>query len=116
MVLVSVSKILMSSFCHLVISGVSCYSCLWLKLVPFVILLASTSRPGRLALFSVSVIRALSAGKLSSYREGAQISGVGISLLAEDDGPIQDLSQKLCCFGLSRKLLASVVLTLTCTD
>ena len=37
-------------------------------------------------------------------------------LLAEDEGPKQDLSQKLCCFGLSQKLLVSVVHTLTCTD
>jgi hypothetical protein len=54
------------------------------------------------------VVSALSAGKLSSYREGAQISGVRISLLVEDEGPKQNLSQKLCCFGLSQKLLASV--------
>ena len=54
------------------------------------------------------MVRALSAGKLSSYREGAQISGIWTSLLAEDEGPKQDLSQKLCCFGLSQKLLASV--------
>ena len=39
-------KILMFAFCHLIISGVSCYSCLWLELVPLVILLASISRPG----------------------------------------------------------------------
>jgi hypothetical protein len=37
-------------------------------------------------------------------------------LLAEDEGPKQDLSQKLCCFGLSQKLLVSVVHTLTCAD
>jgi hypothetical protein len=37
-------------FRHLVNSGVSCYSCFWLELVPLVILLFSTSRPGRLAL------------------------------------------------------------------
>ena len=54
------------------------------------------------------MVRALSVGKLSSYREGAQISGVWTSLLAEDKGLKQDLSQKLCCFGLSQKLLASV--------
>jgi hypothetical protein len=54
------------------------------------------------------VVRALSAGKFSSYREGAQISVVRTSLLAKDEGPKQDLSQKLCCFGLSQKLLASV--------
>jgi hypothetical protein len=41
-----------------------------------VIILASISRPGRLALSLVSVVRVLSAGKLSSCREGAQISGV----------------------------------------
>jgi hypothetical protein len=53
------------------------------------------------------VVRAVSAGKLSSCREGAQISGVWISLLAEDEGLKQ---------GLSQKLLASVVHTLTCSD
>ena len=62
------------------------------------------------------MVRALSAGKLSSYREDAQISGVQTSLLAEDEGPKQVLSQKLCCCGLSQKLLASVVHTLTCAD
>jgi hypothetical protein len=44
------------------------------------------------------VVRALSAGKLSSCREGAQISGVQTCLLAEDEGPKQGLSQKLCSF------------------
>jgi hypothetical protein len=68
------------------------------------------------SLLCVSVVRALSAGKLSSYREGAQISGVQTSLLVEDEGPKQDLSQKMYCFGLSQKLLASVVHTLTCAD
>jgi hypothetical protein len=42
----------MFAFHHLVISGASCYSCLWLELVPQVILLASISRPGRLDLSS----------------------------------------------------------------
>jgi hypothetical protein len=42
----------MFAFHHLVISGASCYSCLWLELVPQVILLASISKPGRLALSS----------------------------------------------------------------
>jgi hypothetical protein len=62
------------------------------------------------------VVRALSAGKLSSCREGAQISGVWTSLLAEDEGPKQDLSPKLSCFGLSQKLLASVFHTLACAE
>jgi hypothetical protein len=48
--LVSVSKILMFAFHHLVNSGVGCYSCLWLELVPLMILLASISRPGILDL------------------------------------------------------------------
>ena len=74
--MVSVSKILMFAFRHLVISEASCYSCLWLELVPQVTLLASISRPGRLALSLVSVVRVFSVGKLSSCREGAQISGV----------------------------------------
>ena len=60
--------------------------------------------------------RVLSAGKLFSYKEIAQISGIQISLLSEDEGPKHDLSQKLCCFGLSQKLLASVVHTLTCAE
>ena len=41
-----VSKILRFAFHHLVISGVRCSSCLWLELVPPVILLASVSTPG----------------------------------------------------------------------
>ena len=50
------------------------------------------------------MVRALSAGKLSSYREGVQISGVQTCLLEEDEGLKQDLSQKV---------LASIVYTLT---
>jgi hypothetical protein len=50
--LVSVSKILTFTFRLLVISGVSCYSCLCLEIVPLVILLPSISRPGRLDLSS----------------------------------------------------------------
>jgi hypothetical protein len=75
--------ILTFAFRHLVISGVSCYSCLWLELVPLVILLVFISRPARLALFWVSVVRALSSGKLSSCREGAQISDIRSCLLAD---------------------------------
>ena len=89
--------ILMFAFCHLVLSGVTSYSCLWLELILPVILLASVSRPGSLALFCVSVVRALSAGKLSSCLEGAQILGFQTYLLAEDEGPKQGLSQKKCC-------------------
>jgi hypothetical protein len=63
-----------------------------------VILLASISRPRRLALSWVLVVWVLSAGKLSSCREGAQISVVRPCLLAEDEGPKQGLSQKLCSF------------------
>ena len=50
--LISVSTILTFAFGHLVISGASCYSFLWLELVPQVIVLASISRPGRLHLSS----------------------------------------------------------------
>ena len=83
MVLISVSKFLTFAFRHLLISEASCYSCLWLELVPQVINLASISRPRRLDLSLVSVVRVLSTGKLSSCREGAQISGVRTCLLAE---------------------------------
>jgi hypothetical protein len=44
------------AFCHLVISGVSCYSCCWLELVLLMILLVSISRPGRLALCRESLL------------------------------------------------------------
>ena len=81
--MISVSRILKFAFRHLVISEASCYSCLWLELVPQVTLLASINRPGRLALSLVSVGRVFSTGKLSSYREGTQISGVRNCLLAE---------------------------------
>jgi hypothetical protein len=50
------------------------------------------------------MVRVLSAGKLSSCREGAQIPGVWTCLLAEDEGPKQGLSLKLCQFFLSQKL------------
>jgi hypothetical protein len=73
----------MFAFRHLIISGASCSSCLWLVLFPQVIMLASIRRPGRLDLFLVSVVRVLSAGMLSSCREGAQICGVRTCLLAE---------------------------------
>jgi hypothetical protein len=61
-----------------------------------VILLASISRPGRLDLFLVSMVRALSAGKLSSCREDGQISGVRTCLLAENEGLKLGLFQNLC--------------------
>jgi hypothetical protein len=88
----------MFTFHHLVISGVSCYSCLWLEFVPPMILLASVSSPGIPALSWVSVVRVLSAGKLSSCRKGAQSSVIQTCLLAEDEGQKQGLSQKWCCF------------------
>jgi hypothetical protein len=80
-VLISVSRILTFAFHHLVISEASCYSCLWLELVPQVTLFTSISRPGRLALSLASVVRIFPAGKLSFCMEGAQISGVRTCLL-----------------------------------
>ena len=76
MVLVSVSKILTFAFRHLVISGVRCSSCLWLELVPPVILLASDSTPGSPTLspqslwseYSLQTISPL-AGKINSGLE-----------------------------------------------
>jgi hypothetical protein len=78
-----VSRILMFAFRQVVISEASCCSCLWLELVPQVTLLASISRPGRLALSLASGVRVFSAGKLSSCMEGTQISGVRTCVLAE---------------------------------
>ena len=55
------------------------------------------------------MVRALSAGKLSSCREGAQISGIQTCLLAEDEGPKQGLSQQLCSFYSRHSHLHSLV-------
>jgi hypothetical protein len=55
------------------------------------------------------VVRVLSAGKLSSCREGAQISGIRTCLLAEDEGLKQGLSQKLCSFCSRHSHLHSIV-------
>ena len=49
------------------------------------ILLDSVSSPGSPTLSCVPVVRALSVGKLSSYREGSQRSGAQICLQAEDE-------------------------------
>jgi hypothetical protein len=70
--LVSVSKILMFAFHHLITSDITCYNCLWLELVPPLILFGSVSTSGSPTLFWVSVGRVLSAGKLSSCRDGEQ--------------------------------------------
>jgi hypothetical protein len=51
--------------------------CLWLELVPPVILLASVNTPGSLTLSYVPVVRSLSASKLSSCREVPR--GLGLS-------------------------------------
>jgi hypothetical protein len=106
-VLVSVSKSLMFVFHHLIISGARCSSCLWLELVPPVILLASVSTPVHPTLFCFPVVKALSIGKLSSYREGAQRSGAQIYFLAEDEGP------KGPC---PRSSVASAAHVLSCLD
>ena len=95
--MVSVSKILTFAFHHQVVSDVSSYSCLWCELVSPVMPLASVSSPWSSALYCISVIRVLSVGKLSSCRDGAQRSSVQSCLLTEDEGPIQGLSQKMCC-------------------
>ena len=135
MVLFSVSKILTFTFRLLVISGVSCYSCLWLELVPLVILLASISRPGRLDLSSEFQWSEQSLQASSPlFREGAQLSGVWTSSwlkmkaqnrifprscvalarkVASCLEPKMALPQKLCGSRLSQKLLASVFHTLT---
>ena len=55
------------------------------------------------------MIRILSAGMLSSCREGAQIAGFWTCLLAEDEGSKQGLSQKLCSFCSRHSPLHSLV-------
>jgi hypothetical protein len=85
-VLVSVSKILMFAIPHLVISTVRCSSSLCLELFHAVILLASVSTPGSPTLSCIPVVKALSEGKLSSGREGAQRSEAHLCLLDKDEG------------------------------
>jgi hypothetical protein len=106
-VLVYVSKILTFAFCHLVISDVRCSSCFWLELAPPVIMLPSVSIPGSPTLLWVPVVRALSTGKLSSCREGAQRSGAQLRLLPEEEGPNGPCP---------RSSVASVACGLSCTD
>jgi hypothetical protein len=86
MVLISISKIFMFSFHHLVIYGIRCSSCLWQELVPPVNLLVSVSTPGSPTLSWVPRLGAFSSGKLSSGREGTQRSGTQLHILAEDEG------------------------------
>ena len=105
MVLVSVSKILTFTFFHLVISGVSCYCCLCLEIVPLVILLHYISRPGRLALFPEFQWSEQSLQARSPLSGRCTVIWCLDLLLAKDEGPKQDLSPKLCCFGLSQKPL-----------
>jgi hypothetical protein len=105
-VLLSVSKILMFAFSHLVISGVTCSSGVWLELVPLVILLVSVIPPGSPTLSWVPGVRALSAGKLCG-REGVQRSGAQPFLLAEGEGPKGPFP---------RSSVASAALALSCVD
>jgi hypothetical protein len=107
MVLVSVIKSLSFAFCHLVISGVRRSSLLWLEHVLLVILLASVSTPGSPTLSWVPVVRSLCAGKLSSCREGAQMSEAQVNLLPDSKSP------KGPCPKIS---VASVPQVLSCVD
>jgi hypothetical protein len=85
MALVSVSN--KFAFHYLVISGVRCSSCLWMKLVAPVIVISSVSPPRSPTLSWALVVRALFAGKLSSCTDCPRKSGAQIHLLAEDEGP-----------------------------
>ena len=110
--MISVSRVLTFAFCHLVFSGASCYSCIWLELVPQVILLASISRPGRLALssefqWSEHSLQASSplTGKVHRYLALGPPSWPKTKAFLE--------AELLWPFP---KLLASVFLTLTCAE
>ena len=87
-VLVSVIKILMFAFRHLVICGLICSRYLWLEHVPSVSLLVSVSTPGRTALSWVLGVRQLSGDKLPSGWEGVQISEV--QLMKEQMDPVKN--------------------------
>ena len=114
--MISVSKILMFTFCHLVISGVSCYSCLCLEIVPLVILLHSISRPGRLALSSEFQ------WSLQSLQASSPLTRKVHSYLAFGPSPGQRRRPKTGPFPEALLLwpvteaVVSVVHTLTCAD
>jgi hypothetical protein len=97
----------MFAFCHLVISDVSCYSCLWLELVSPVVLLASVSSPGRPAPSWVSVVIALSAGNLSSCRV------VHRGLVFRSASWLKMKAWNRAC---PRRCVSSAVWVLTCMD
>jgi hypothetical protein len=88
---------------------VNCYSCLWVELDPPVSLLASVTTPESPTFSWVSVVRVLSAEKLSSCREDAQSSGSHLCLLVKDECLEGTLSQKLCCFSHPCTLLCRLV-------
>ena len=108
----------MFTFCHLVISGVSCYSCLCIEIVPLVILLPSISRPGRLALSSE-----FQSGQSSLCRQALLFQGRCTViwhldlLLAEDEGPPKTGSfcEAVLIWPVTEAVV-SVVHTLTCVD
>ena len=55
------------------------------------------------------MVRVLSVGKLSSYREGIQISGIWTCFMTEDEGQKEGLSQKLCSFCTLHSYLCRLV-------
>ena len=99
--MVSVSKILTFAFCHRVISVVRCYCCLWLELVPPVILLGVQLSPESQCSEQSLQASCSLAGKM------LQISGVQICLLVEDEG-----MSGLC----PRRPVSSVASVLSCVD
>jgi hypothetical protein len=103
--LLSVSTFHKFAFCHLAIPDTSCFSCLWLELVPPVTLLASVSTPRIPTLSWVSVVRILSVGKLSLAGDVHR----GLMLSSASWLKMKALSQKLCCFCSLRALLSRLV-------
>jgi hypothetical protein len=105
--LVSVSKIITFAFCHLLISGVSCYSSLWLELVPPMILLASVRSPGSPSLSWVFLVQVLSE---KSFSLVGQLHRVLVLR------PASWLKMKAPNRACPRRCVASAVYVLTCTD
>ena len=100
-VLLSVSKSLKFSFHHLVISAVRCSSCLWLVLVPPVILLATVSTPGSWTL-SLSLLNP--SGQSTLCRQALLLQGRCTDIWSSSLSagwrwrPKETLSKKVCCF------------------
>ena len=105
--MVSVSKNLTFAFHHLVISGVSCFSCLWLELVPPVILLPLSAILG---------VQLSPEFQWSEYSQQASPPLAGKVHRGLAFTPASWLKMEARNRACPRRCVASAVFALTCAD